>query len=915
MDEDTDDDMEMLFGNEEELTDQTAVGAHQDPASEAEDEKMDSLQVSLLDASDELVGQTVDEPHQDQAGEADDDNLDSLPDAGDKLVGQTADDDPQEAAGEESDDDMEGLPDGEDDIDWVPDGEDDAMDPYFDDVKGPGKPVLSAQEVQDIIMKDIDDATHDDLLGRTVLNLLNFMRECSETSGVELSRYEFTIAPDWTLRLNDVLSLHYLEGYENEAWFTDNVMHTVLDLDTGKPDDVHIECHLDLFLSEDFGAIWEKQLAAANRGETPELGWPLTDMKETHNRMVAVINPSAAHWVTVEFVRATSSEPAKLLYYNSLPSASEKGPTYNAVTKVLPQVIYLASLRPNSPLAGFDPHKLEAEVVPCPQQYGSFDCGPFALYFATQRIYNKPVWRDLYDDDEKHEFGQYLRRQCAYVLQNNRMGADSLLSLREFLDALQHQEADEAQKERDYEQQREAQEELERALAAEAESLNPKSLAAEAEQALLEQNLNAERVIFSPPVQSKPGLAYVDHPGPGQNLDDDLEAEVDEIESLKKTTTIFERLEYGERSDVKPSIIFIMRWSGGKCGAPFDRDQIKHTAQAWVDLYLRAAGRSDSNPHVIIHAAMYIPTINMPYLDDVDQRKECLGPSEGPVDLPSDTSDNLQLSFDCPLCHYTATDRSVWHLENRVADHIGSHSPRKPAWIMRKQTGGYAVSCQEPGCSAVLNGKCQRYLRKTARAHWGRKHGQKWLKEQGKSLSIKCSCVTCVAAGLTWTTEDFSGRKSKYSKSHDKPKTGFLCPYGDTKTEFFEFGNLYKHLSIVHYNDAVPPGWYRCGYDATDPSTQCWKTFPSHLRLRLTCAFRAKCAWAAAGADCCTEEDDPHSEALMPVHCKKQHGYELWPYTSDGMFKCSRLYPDLEKLSQHEVRVHAVKRNVLPKIR
>ncbi|KAH3982707.1 hypothetical protein HBI56_006100 [Parastagonospora nodorum] len=872
----------------------------------------------------ELTGKNVDDGLQSPVDEHADSGMEMLFGGEEGPAGQTAIDAHQDSAGEESEDDVESMLRGEEDSDWIPGGEEDPMDLYFDDVEGSGKPALTVQEdepatgAQDIIMKDIDNATPDDLLARTVLNLLTFMRESAESSGVPLSRYGFTIAPEWTLHLGDVLSLHYLEGYENEAWFTDNVMHTVLDLETGKPDDVHIECHLDHFLSGDYGEIWETQLAAANRGEEPALGWPLTDMKATHNRMVAVINPSAAHWVAVEFIRATATnEPTRLLYYNSLQSASEKGPTYNAVTKLLPQVIYLASLRPNSSLAGFDPHKLEVEVVPCPQQYGSFDCGPFALYFATKRIYDKPVWRDLYDEDEKHEFGQYLRRQCAYVLQNNRMGADHLLSLREYLDALQQREAAEAQQERDREQQRAANEELERALAAEAESLDPDVLAAEAEQALLTQYLDAERVgvqyrnsesiSVNPLIQSKPGLPHVEHSGVlGWDLDDDPEGEAGETGSRKTPWNIFERLEYGERSDVTPSVIFIMRWSGRSSKVPSTLDQLKETAQAWIDLYLRATGRSDSNTHVIIHAATNIPTVYMPWSDDFDRSEECLSPAEEPVDPPSDTSDNTQLSYDCPLCHVTASYESVKYLLYDTYIHIGSHSVHISDSMIQKKAGRYVVSCPETDCPAVSSSTTRTQLRKNARQHWGRKHGVSWLEEQGKSLSFSCNCATCIATGLTWTVGDFlGGQKGKYSKSHPN-ETNLLCPYGDSKTRYSGEKYLSRHVSRLHWNDAAPPGWYQCDYDAIDPSTQCWKSFPCHLKTRLAWDSRPKCAWAAAGADFCTEDDDSCSEKQLLAHYNKQHGDELWPYTVDGMFKCSRLFPDKGKLLQHETQYHNV---------
>ncbi|KAH4183583.1 hypothetical protein HBI24_183310 [Parastagonospora nodorum] len=88
----------------------------------------------------------------------------------------------------------------------------------------------------------------------------------------------------------------------------------VINREVGKPDDVHVEYHLNHFLSDYFSKIFDEQIAAANRGEEPEWGWPLTDMKTTHNRMVVAIDPTGIHWVTDEFVRATANEPAKLFY-------------------------------------------------------------------------------------------------------------------------------------------------------------------------------------------------------------------------------------------------------------------------------------------------------------------------------------------------------------------------------------------------------------------------------------------------------------------------------------------------------------------------------------------------------------------------------------------------------------------------
>jgi hypothetical protein len=174
-------------------------------------------------------------------------------------------------------------------------------------------------------------------------------------------------------------------------------------------------------------------------------------------------------------------------------------------------------------------------------------------------------------------------------------------------------------------------------------------------------------------------------------------------------------------------------------------------------------------------------------------------------------------------------------------------------------------------------------------------------------LSFSCNCATCIAAGLTWTIDDFlGGQKSKYSKSHTKHGTRMLCPHGDSKTGFLDKTGVLFHVTRLHWNDAAPPGWYQCHQDAIDPSTQCWKIFPCHLKIRLEWDSRPKHAWAATGADCCTEDDDPRGEQQQLAHYNKQHGDELWPYTGDEIFKCLRLFPDLGKLLQHETRCHTV---------
>jgi hypothetical protein len=114
-------------------------------------------------------------------------------------------------------------------------------------------------------------------------------------------------------------------------------------------------------------------------------------------------------------------------------SGQEKGPTYRAATEIVPKLLYLASLRPGSLLAGCKPHRPKVEEARYPQQVGDWDCGPFSLYFLTCRLYNQamagseiPLTRA-----QRCTFGRWLRRGCAAVLYNKFHLLDEGVSLKE----------------------------------------------------------------------------------------------------------------------------------------------------------------------------------------------------------------------------------------------------------------------------------------------------------------------------------------------------------------------------------------------------------------------------------------------------------------------------------------------------
>ncbi|KAH9862412.1 hypothetical protein J1614_011067 [Plenodomus biglobosus] len=111
-------------------------------------------------------------------------------------------------------------------------------------------------------------------------------------------------------------------------------MTALIDIECSSADsETPVEKNLEVYLEPDYvNHYLDLDIHGASPCSAPSLGWPLVDVKEGHTRILACLNPTNTHWITVEVVLDTS--PPRIRYYNYLPSAARKGRTLAAIYKV-----------------------------------------------------------------------------------------------------------------------------------------------------------------------------------------------------------------------------------------------------------------------------------------------------------------------------------------------------------------------------------------------------------------------------------------------------------------------------------------------------------------------------------------------------------------------------------------------------
>jgi hypothetical protein len=733
--------------------------------------------------------------------------------------------------------------------------------------------------VRALLIKDIQGASHEGAsLGHVVGPILDFVLEGARSNNLPETEYYFNIVPEWKLSLDDILSLWFMQGQENAAWFTDALMHSLLEVDAKNVKDVFIDCHLDHFLIEDYSDnLLEADIDAAKRGRDPSLGWPLVDMRKEHTRILATVNPTKAHWVTVELTLGTKTQPAKLQLYNSLRSTSGKGGTVRMITRTLPQILYLASLRPGSPLAGFDPYGLELEEVNCPQQAGSFDCGPLSLWFAARRLYKRPAWKDLPTDAHQHRFGRWIREESARIILN-RISGGLEFSFKSLFD-----KDDEV-------------EELER-MAAEGEEWDRLAEEAQLAQYLADNGLDDTS---SSPTNGGPALPDgADHANEAAGGEPGIDGDEGDDADLHETSQMI-RLEFGERNDRYPSIIVVLRWSSD---APWWRksteDEVVETilldlAMPRVQSYLAAAGLPANGVHVIIHAAANIRTRYMPVLH-ISQNEPPAVVSQNK--LP-EVTDGFSVS--CPFCDWTSTHKDFHKLLDGVNRHYPTHHPHFSATVIagQLQPDGkeWSYTCREDDCDKKIKSKRKAAIYASARVHWAVKHGSVWLDEQEKSLQIRCHCEDC--------TSDGNGIWINLDDLRTHAKGAHVCLFCSKSTSFSSSKARNGHMSVHHWDETTPAGWHRCDLVAVDRSNCPWSAMSAVLKRRLLWVSGRKCVWALNDANCCETSREFRSDRQLEKHYDLAHANENWPESSANELACGSLIPEGGNVDRHLYLVH-----------
>jgi hypothetical protein len=218
----------------------------------------------------------------------------------------------------------------------------------------------------------------------------------------------------------DVLSLPCFRGCEGDAWFTDNVIYALADIEGTYVHDVYVELELNPWFSGTHLEDLPKYIKDAEDGKPISadcLGFPFSDWQPQHNRCVAVINPSGLHWMAVEILFDTDGPVVRC--FNSMQGDSDAS-LPRQIARDIPMLLYFASFQPGWPMGPFLINDIKTEHVDCPRQARySGDCGPLTLFFLAQRLHDLPVFPaqlKLETEKMRSAFGQWVRERCIEAL-------------------------------------------------------------------------------------------------------------------------------------------------------------------------------------------------------------------------------------------------------------------------------------------------------------------------------------------------------------------------------------------------------------------------------------------------------------------------------------------------------------------
>ncbi|KAJ4368129.1 hypothetical protein N0V83_006484 [Neocucurbitaria cava] len=507
--------------------------------------------------------------------------------------------------------------------------------------------------------------------------------------------------------LDDVLSLYYLDNEEMAAWFTSTIVTALLDIEAR-------HAHHDTLVDRDFGLYMEreylmerldKDIELAETGNVPEYSWPLGDLNNAHSRVLACVNPTSNHWVTVEIVL---QDPPRIRYFNSMPNASPRAP------KDLSKVLYLASLNPESPLPKFNAEEVAVELVDCPQQAScGVDCGPFSIFFLAQRIHDRSVsaYGMSVQDHDRHHFGQYLRYWCAYAVWNYHIDAAYDTPLSDLFDGYEP----------------------------------PASVA-------------SSRPNPSPPGTRQPRQGPV-VAASNTNGADDLSVDTrgtGNDEPFKATEML--RLVLDEQSDHVKTIVIIVRWSSrplwldqmtllGKSSRSAVIQRIRNIAQARFVRYIESTGDTRTEADVVILAAMRVQTIYFPCGIRVSKANQNEGSIRDSHTNEDEENQTVEVTMRCPCCIHKVTmikddnKGTITRRYDTIKRHVGIHMNTEFPVATRQETNGlWHADCPWPNCDWDASKETERMVKKMFKEHLGGKHAEEWLENNTKDIAASCNC-------------------------------------------------------------------------------------------------------------------------------------------------------------------------------
>ena len=136
--------------------------------------------------------------------------------------------------------------------------------------------------------------------------------------------------------------------------------------------------------------------------------YPAGLMPPNTKRLLLVYNISQVHWVSVEIEIDDAKENGHVRLYNTM-SNRQRGHTLSILAKELPQLLSLIKKRPDLGWADVNFSGPIPEVMECPQQTNTTDCGFWSVFLAKQVALSQSLTGGVLDKVAPTLYGQALR--------------------------------------------------------------------------------------------------------------------------------------------------------------------------------------------------------------------------------------------------------------------------------------------------------------------------------------------------------------------------------------------------------------------------------------------------------------------------------------------------------------------------